>query len=58
MQLLPFETNVCILFQLIVQGYIKEKIGITNFLAIFVISRQALAREGDYEMMPVCACVC
>ena len=23
-----------------------------------VISRRALAREGDYEMMPVCACVC
>ena len=22
-----------------------------------VTSRQALAREGDYEMMPVCACV-
>ena len=22
-----------------------------------IISRQALAREGDYEMMPVCACV-
>ena len=21
------------------------------------ISRRALAREGDYEMMPVCACV-
>ena len=24
---------------------------------IFFISRRALAREGDYEMMPVCACV-
>ena len=24
---------------------------------LFVISRRALAREGDYEMMPVCACV-
>ena len=24
---------------------------------IFIISRLALAREGDYEMMPVCACV-
>ena len=23
----------------------------------FFISRGALAREGDYEMMPVCACV-
>ena len=22
-----------------------------------IISRRALAREGDYEMMPVCACV-
>ena len=27
-----------------------------SFLFIF-ISRRALAREGDYEMMPVCACV-
>ena len=25
--------------------------------SLFVISRRALAREGDYEMMPVCACV-
>ena len=29
---------------------------------VLVISRRALAREGDYEMMPVCArvraCVC
>ena len=24
----------------------------------FFITRRALAREGDYEMMPVCACVC
>ena len=24
----------------------------------FIISRRALAREGDYEMMSVCACVC
>ena len=24
-------------------------------LKIFFISRRALAREGDYEMMPVCA---
>ena len=23
----------------------------------FIISRRALAREGDYEMMPVCACM-
>ena len=23
----------------------------------FIISRRALAREGDYEMMSVCACV-
>ena len=27
-----------------------------TFFDIF-ISRRALAREGDYEMMPVCACV-
>ena len=24
----------------------------------FIISRRALAWEGDYEMMSVCACVC
>ena len=24
---------------------------------VLVISRRALAREGDYEMMSVCACV-
>ena len=23
----------------------------------FIISRRALAREGDYEMMSVCACM-
>ena len=28
-----------------------------NHFAIF-ISRRALAREGHYEMMSVCACVC
>ena len=27
---------MCILFQLIAQGYIKENIGITNFLAFFI----------------------
>ena len=26
-------------------------------VSVFIISRRALAREGDYEMMPVCACV-
>ena len=25
--------------------------------SLIFISRRALAREGDYEMMPVCACV-
>ena len=29
---------MCILFPLIAQGYIKEKIGITNFLAFFIIT--------------------
>ena len=24
---------------------------------MLIISRRALAREGDYEMMPVCTCV-
>ena len=24
---------------------------------MLIISRRALAREGDYEMMPVCPCV-
>ena len=28
-----------------------------NSLLTLIISRRALAREGDYEMMPVCACV-
>ena len=28
-----------------------------EFPKVIVISRRALAREGDYEMMPVCACV-
>ena len=28
-----------------------------NELFHFIISRRASAREGDYEMMPVCACV-
>ena len=33
-------------------------VGLPNYLlACFIISRRALAREGDYEMMPVCACV-
>ena len=29
----------------------------TSWVKLF-ISRRALAREGDYEMMSVCACVC
>ena len=37
MDLSPFGTDVCILFQLIVQGYIKEKISITNFWAFFIV---------------------
>ena len=31
-----------------------------NFIVsvvVIIISRRALARGGDYEMMPVCACV-
>ena len=28
-----------------------------SFPEYIFISRRALAREGDYEMMPVCACV-
>ena len=27
------------------------------YLLHFIISRRALAQEGDYEMLPVCACV-
>ena len=34
--------------------YLYENHMTKNF---FFISRRALAREGDYEMMPVCACV-
>ena len=33
--------------------HIELEISITSFF----ISRRALAREGDYEMMSVCACV-
>ena len=29
----------------------------TSLLIRFIISRRALAREGDYKMMSVCACV-
>ena len=29
----------------------------TCFHKYLVISRRALAQEGDYEMMPVCVCV-
>ena len=43
-------------------AYIFKSIAATQFLSnmlfmYFFISRRALAREGDYEMMPVCACV-
>ena len=31
--------------------------GVWASLMLFFISRQGLAREGDYEMMPVCVCV-
>ena len=27
------------------------------YVLAFIISRRALAREGDYEMMSVCECV-
>ena len=30
---------------------------LTSAYTLLIISRRALAREGDYEMMPVCACV-
>ena len=44
-------------------AYIFKSIAATQFLSnmlfiFFFISRRALAREGDYEMMPVCVCVC
>ena len=32
--------------------------GVVWVLGFFFISRRALAREGDYEMRSVCACVC
>ena len=36
----------------------RKKMIIPILCLSFVISRRALGREGDYEMMPVCACVC
>ena len=42
---------IVISFQIIIYNF-RESIGLT-----LVISRRALAREGDYEMMSVCACV-
>ena len=30
---------------------------VESFPTKLIISRRALAREGDYEIMPVCACV-
>ena len=40
------------------ESFVEHLVGSPYFLQqkIF-ISRRALAREGDYEMMPVCACV-
>ena len=44
--------------QYIFVGYTVPKKLVKNpKLLIFIISRRALAREGDYEMMPVCACM-
>ena len=39
-------------------GYTYCWMFIFSYLLQFIISRRALAREGDYEMMSVCACVC
>ena len=42
------------------RGCTRERLLLQNYKAqrhAVFISRQALAREGDYEMMPVCACV-
>ena len=40
-------------------GITTHKQHLNQLLCIYniIISRRALAREGDYEMMPVCACV-
>ena len=48
-----FRTNIKVKLSVpeILFGYLKSDYFIT------CISRRALAREGDYEMMSVCACV-
>ena len=48
---------LCI-FYVKIKRYNKKKKHIFFFASDpLVISRRALAREGDYEMMPVCSCV-
>ena len=57
------DRHICINFLTALYLYtdeIQHLIAIGNiglFFLCFFISRRALAREGDYEMMPVCACV-
>ena len=41
-------------FKYYIVGYCSSR---KPFKFKFIISRRALAREGDYEMMPVCACM-
>ena len=41
-----------------VENYFPRQWGMgISYANIFFIFRRALAREGDYEMMRVCACV-
>ena len=41
----------------LVFGQILAQSDTQSHKPMFFISRRALAREGDYEMMSVCACV-
>ena len=55
--LLKMPSHVCHLLAYIsIFEVILDSIFCSLYLS-FIISRRALAREGDYEMMPVCACM-
>ena len=49
--------TVSLLLYVMVLRTVSPGCGVRASLMLFFISRRALAREGDYEMMSVCACV-